>query len=265
MKMYQSRPPLQLGVAFRFDRAQYRHDRAGERPATPMTNRPKRPGRKKPQVRGEPVIQSVLSITLDELARVGFAALRVEDVAQRARVNKTTVYRRWPTRAALVRAALLTIAGDDIRAADTGSLRGDLVQIGHQIVGIATSPQGQSVIRMILAEGPESELRAIAQSLRESYEPLRRIVVGNALARGEVSTMEQGLLLLELLDAAIHFRLFVSQVGVDATSIEQLAELLSRSGRDGPAAPARGRAGARRPARTAQAARARRPAGPRRS
>ena len=196
-----------------------------------MTQRPKRPSKKRtPRVRGEPVVKSILAITLDELARNGFAAFRVDDVAQRAGVNKTTVYRRWPTKAALVRAALLTIAGDEIRVPDTGSLRTDLIQIGHEIVELATAPHWQSVIRMILAEGPDSELRAIAQSVRESYEPFRRSLVRAAVARGEVAGMAEGLLLLELYDAAIHFRLFVSQVGVEKAFIERVAGLLVSRG-----------------------------------
>jgi AcrR family transcriptional regulator len=172
------------------------------------------------------MVKNVLTVTLDELARVGFAALRVEEVALRAAVNKTTIYRRWPTRSALVQAALLTIAGDDVRAPDTGSLRGDLVQMAREIVAITSTPRGQSVIRMILAEGPDSELRAIAQSLHEDYEPLRRSVVKAALKRGEIATISEGLLLLEVLDATIHHRLFVSQVGVDDAAIERLVDFL---------------------------------------
>jgi AcrR family transcriptional regulator len=197
----------------------------------PMTKRTKRSRGRRPQVRGEPVIQRVLEITLDELARTGFAALRVEDVAQRAGVNKTTVYRRWPTKAALVRAALLTIAGDEVCVPDTGSLRSDLVQVAHQIVDISTAPQGQSVIRMILAEGPGSELGAIAQSLNESYEPLRTSLASAATVRGEVANVEEGLLLLEMLDATIHYRLFVAQVGVTPAFIDRLTSLLVSRGR----------------------------------
>ena len=60
--------------------------------------------------RGEPVIRRALAATLRELARVGYAALRFEEVAGRAGVNKTTVYRRWPDKQALVRAALLSLS-----------------------------------------------------------------------------------------------------------------------------------------------------------
>jgi AcrR family transcriptional regulator len=198
-----------------------------------MTKRPTSPvakKKKKPLVRGEPVVQSVLGITLDELARRGFVAFRVEDVANRAGVNKTTIYRRWPTKAALVRAALLTIAGEEIRVPDTGSLRGDLAQIGHQMIELAASPHWQVVIRMILAEGPDAELRSIAQSLRESYEPLRRELMSAAVLRGDVATIDDGLLILELFDAAMFSRLFVSQVGIDTAFIERVADLLVSRG-----------------------------------
>jgi len=193
----------------------------------PTSRAPRKKSKKRrPLVRGEPVVQSVLSITLDELARVGFASLRVEDVATRAKVNKTTVYRRWSTKASLVRAALLSIVGGDIHVPDTGSLRGDLVEIGHQLAELATSPRWRSIIRMVFTESPDSELRAIAQSLRDSYEPEMHKLIAGAVARGEVPDLAAGVLALETFDAAIQFRLFVSQVGVDARFIERLADLL---------------------------------------
>lgn len=49
----------------------------------------------------------VLAATLDALAVVGYPSLRLEDVATRAGVHKTTVYRHWPTKAELVTDALL--------------------------------------------------------------------------------------------------------------------------------------------------------------
>lgn len=197
---------------------------------TPMPTRSKPPRKKgvkkRPMVRGEPVVRSVLNVTLDTLAETGFASLRVEDVAARAGVNKTTIYRRWPTKDALVRAALLTVADDDIRIPDTGSLRGDLLAIGRMLEDLSNAPRWQSVIRMILAEGPDSDLAAIAQSVRESYEPLRRERVNAAIARGEVADFDDGLLLLEVFDATLHFRLFVSKLGVDKGYLESLVGFL---------------------------------------
>ena len=58
------------------------------------------------------IVADVLRATAEELARVGYAALRMEEVARVAGVNKTTVYRRWPTKEDLVSAALLALPED---------------------------------------------------------------------------------------------------------------------------------------------------------
>jgi AcrR family transcriptional regulator len=76
--------------------------------------------------RGEPVVRRVLQAALEELSTHGYAALRMEDVATRAGVNKTTIYRRWPTKEELVRNLLVSLA-EKSRAElrDTGSLEGN--------------------------------------------------------------------------------------------------------------------------------------------
>ena len=89
---------------------------------------------KRELVRGEAVVQRVLAATMEELALVGYRALRVEDVAARADVNKTTVYRRWPEKRALVRDALGCIADRKMQAPETGALRSDLLSIGRVMV-----------------------------------------------------------------------------------------------------------------------------------
>lgn len=49
---------------------------------------------------------SVLAATLEILAEHGFASLTIDEVAERAGVHTTTVYRRWGSRDGLVAAAL---------------------------------------------------------------------------------------------------------------------------------------------------------------
>src|SRR5579871_6243993 len=67
------------------------------------------------------IVAAVLDAAIDALSRASYAAVSIEDVAAAAGVNKTTVYRRWPTRAALVGAALARLAAAP-EAADTGAL-----------------------------------------------------------------------------------------------------------------------------------------------
>ncbi|HEX6244732.1 MAG TPA: helix-turn-helix domain-containing protein, partial [Polyangiales bacterium] len=77
------------------------------------------------QGRSARVVEAVLQATAEELGRVGFLALRIDDVAERSGVNKTTIYRRWATKEELVAAMLerMTLSHE---VPDTGSLRGDL-------------------------------------------------------------------------------------------------------------------------------------------
>ena len=60
---------------------------------------------------------------------MGYPKLTIENVAARAGTSKPVIYRRWPTKAKLVLAALvhnLPLQDSDI---DTGSLRGDLLEL----------------------------------------------------------------------------------------------------------------------------------------
>ena len=83
-------------------------------------------------------------------------ALRVEDVAARAEVNKTT---RLPPLAGREGAPSCTTRSGAspskklVQPPETGALRSDLLSIGRVMVELWSSPQGQSVVRMLVAEG----------------------------------------------------------------------------------------------------------------
>ncbi len=177
-------------------------------------------------VRGEPVVQRVLGAALEELARVGYGALRIEDVASRAEVNKTTVYRRWPTKADLVQAALLSIAKDRMKAPETGSLRTDLLEIARHKVATFSTCEGQCLMRMLLTEGPSSELVTIARSLRKAYEAVPRSVVEAAQARGELQPGVDPVLLFDVLIAALHRQLVMEREAVDDAFLRRLVDML---------------------------------------
>lgn len=133
-------------------------------------------------------MERTLHATLDELGRRGYAALRVEDVAARARVNKTTVYRRWPTKNALVRAALVSIAdrhGRE-RLPDTGSLREDLLVMVRRATVAMRSREGRTIMRMLAAEHPDRQVLEIARSIQQSREHIPRALLERARARGEL-------------------------------------------------------------------------------
>jgi AcrR family transcriptional regulator len=151
--------------------------------------RPSRP-------RGAPVVRAVLEATLDELARVGYGALTFEDVAARAGVNKTTVYRRWPTKPGLVEAALTAAADAVPPLHETGDLRDDLIAVARRARDSMSSPRGRGLLRMLLGGCLEPDLVALAFSLRKQVEaPARRVIERAVLAGALRADTDPGLLL----------------------------------------------------------------------
>jgi AcrR family transcriptional regulator len=138
------------------------------------------------RARGKPIEQAILAATLDELSTVGLDGLSVSRVAAAAEVNKTTVYRRWPTREALVAAALEAalheLAGELI---DTGSLRGDLRRLLQLVAVRLESPEGRALARAALSEQAASAVGGLARDpmVRAQAEVLA--LVTRAAARGE--------------------------------------------------------------------------------
>ena len=90
-----------------------------------MPGAPARPGRKRDHSRDT----SILEATLLVLADAGYDGLTIDRVAAQAGAARATVYRRWPTKADLVLAAVEQLSHGDVdldQLPDTGSLRGDM-------------------------------------------------------------------------------------------------------------------------------------------
>lgn len=206
-----------------------------------------RPSASKPRTGGRSarVVHDVLEATLEEFARVGYSALSIEAVAQRAGVNKTTVYRRWPTKAELVRAALLSVSHHD-DVPDTGSLRGDLLAILDRVVKIARSPRKRSIMRAFFAEQNEPDLADIGKSLRNKKMPSS--IVDRAIARGELPAGADPELLLEIVMAPVRHRALVGTETIDDEFLKKVIDVVVRGAAAGALAPSRAKGRERPPA-----------------
>jgi AcrR family transcriptional regulator len=130
------------------------------------------------------VVESVRAATLGELARAGFAGLTIDGVARAAGVNRTTIYRRWPTKAALLAAMVEPLLERYDHDPDTGSLEADLLELALLIRDNAELPEGRALVEAVQA-GPD-ELRDLAEATRDrALTPFRR-VLERAAERGEI-------------------------------------------------------------------------------
>jgi AcrR family transcriptional regulator len=121
----------------------------------------------------------LLAVTLELLQEHGYDRLTLDAVATTARASKATLYRRWPTKAELVLAAFVEGTRQVAVDPDTGTLRGDLLQLGEQICAHVSSHAG--TIRAVLVEVSRSaELDAM---MREQFLDQRKALMSRVLAR----------------------------------------------------------------------------------
>jgi AcrR family transcriptional regulator len=170
--------------------------------ATP-SSAPHPTGPSRPGGRSARIVAEVLRATAEELARVGYAALRVEDVARAARVNKTTVYRRWPTKMQLVTETLQRERERCIVIPDTGSVREDLRVMLRAFVEQGRTP----LARAWLSELGNTEVRTIMEGFRHNFESQWVTVIARGMARGELPAETSPLFLVEVVVAPITGRL----------------------------------------------------------
>lgn len=93
--------------------------------------------------RGQELESALLSAAWDELKEHGYDALTIDAVAARAGTSRPVLYRRWPGKHELVRAAIgYGVALDRAEPPDTGTLRGDVLALLRQAngtrIGLAT-------------------------------------------------------------------------------------------------------------------------------
>ncbi|GFE69585.1 TetR/AcrR family transcriptional regulator [Chroococcus sp. FPU101] len=129
----------------------------------------------------------MLLATLELLAEVGFDGMSIDAIAARAKVGKTTIYRRYTNKEELVADALDKFP-EEIIIPDTGTLWGDLEALIQNIAQITLNPLGRQIVAMIISH--TSTNPQFAQIYWTKYLQPRReafvAVIERAKARREV-------------------------------------------------------------------------------
>ncbi|MEI6363398.1 MAG: TetR/AcrR family transcriptional regulator [Actinomycetes bacterium] len=111
---------------------------------------------RKGRPRDERIDGDIARAAIEVLADDGFDRFSVEEVALRAGVAKTTIYRRFECRSALIAAALAQLAENDPVAPAQGSVRERLVDILTAIrTNYPDSPRGRILMHAMASDDPE--------------------------------------------------------------------------------------------------------------
>lgn len=192
---------------------------------------PKRP---RPGGRSARVVESVLRAVVYELAATGYTALSFEAVAERAGVSRTTVYRRWPTRAALVSAAFAKLAQARPPPPDTGSLKGDLLELLLRRMGTQRA-RDLALLRAIMGELANPEVTAIARTISQGHEGALMALVERAIARDELPADTEPRLVFEPIMGTVLMRASLFGAPPTADYVERLVDTVLAGARSGAA------------------------------
>ena len=194
---------------------------AGARNSTIGTRPPGRP-------RSEESRQSILHSTLKLLRQDGgFAELSIEAIAADANVGKTTVYRWWPTKAALVADAFSASADDELRFPNTGSVQKDMSLQMRQLIRVFRSKRGKVVAALLAGGQSDPELiaafreRFLWPRRKQAYQTLRR-----GIDRGELPAGSDLDLILDSLYGPIYMRFLIRHGKLDDNFADEICALV---------------------------------------
>ncbi|MBK3638079.1 TetR/AcrR family transcriptional regulator, partial [Streptomyces sp. MBT97] len=130
---------------------------------------------------------AILAATREALVELGWSKLTLGDVATRAGVAKTTLYRRWAGKNELVVDAVAELFGE-LELPDRGSLAADIEGVVLQFAAILARPEAKSGLMAAVAESTRDD--ALRERIRASIvDPQKDLVLegrARAQARGEL-------------------------------------------------------------------------------
>jgi AcrR family transcriptional regulator len=173
-----------------------------------------RRGRGRPPGISERVRHDVYEAVRELLVQSGYAALRLDDVAELAGVHKSTLYRQWATKAQLVRDVLNASLVAHYPRPDEGSWAADIDALCGELVRLFRSPTTIAFIRTrAVADDPEliQGLHELGvRDMRFVREPFER-----AIARGEIDPGLSVETLVQMVISPFLARVVVTRLPVD--------------------------------------------------
>jgi AcrR family transcriptional regulator len=201
-----------------------------------VTDMPEHPSASRPagRPRSAAADAAILEATRAALVDLGWSRLTLGDVATRAGVAKTTLYRRWAGKNELVVDAVAVLF-DELELPDRGSLAADVEGVVRQFAAILDRPETKTALMAVVAEATRDA--PLRERIRTSIvERQKRLVVegrARATARGELpaepdagAAARAADLIFDVVAGAVVHRTLVSGQPADATWTAAFTRLL---------------------------------------
>ncbi|MCK8677513.1 MULTISPECIES: TetR/AcrR family transcriptional regulator [Streptomyces] len=175
---------------------------------------------------------AILEATRAALVELGWSKLTMGDVATRAGVAKTTLYRRWAGKNELVVDAVAVLF-DELELPDLGSLAADIEDVVRQFAALLERPETKTALMAVIAESTRDEpLREriresiVARQKRLVLEGRRRAQTRGELPAGAGPATGTDDLIFDVIAGAVVHRALVSAEPVDAQWVRRFTALL---------------------------------------
>lgn len=154
--------------------------------------------------------ESVLEAAIDLLAERGFEGTSIEAISEQSGVAKTTIYRHWEDKAALMLDVIDSLATEPVDP-DTGSLAGDLTALARGLAqGLQSGPWAAMLPSLVDVAERDPEVARMNREFTEARHAVVKRVVTRARSRGEIRDEVSDEDVIELVAGPLFYRRLVT-------------------------------------------------------
>jgi len=170
-----------------------------------------RPGSVRPGGRTARTRAAVMQAVVGELIDNGYAGTTVEQVAARAGIAKTTIYRRWGGVDGLLADLMAEHAAQEIPVPDEGNLDADLRALARGVITSLRDPAIRAAFASMIAAAVQNpSAREVLSRFLAARTAKMTVIIGRAALRGELPPGTDDAAVIRTVTALIYYRLFIT-------------------------------------------------------
>jgi AcrR family transcriptional regulator len=195
------------------------------------------PPRKSPRgrPRNQETHRKIMDTVLEVVSEQGYTSFTVDEVARRSGVPKSTIYRRWRSKGAMLAEAMVAEVQGRIEPINSGTLRGDLKHFLTLIANsLLDSKVRQARLGIVLEAQSDPEIQTLISDgmTRVRQQDLLNILE-RGQRRGELAPEIDTLLLTQMMIGAVWYRIYTTPEALNPAFIDNMLQKVL------PALPAR--------------------------
>lgn len=170
--------------------------------------------------------EQILTTTLHLLTEHGLGGVSIDDVSRQSGIAKTTIYRHWPTRSALLIDACTQLATHQ-EVADTGDVRADLDAQLHTLAHLLQTARWSSVLPSIVdAAERDPDLATVHGTLQRGHAAPFQEIIGRALGSSALPPATDPSTLIAALIGPLYYRRWFSREPLDEAFVDRVIEMV---------------------------------------